>query len=252
VSTHSSAANEVKDYMARIPPVERNECKDFETVFEITEAIMGFVPNSMLIMARDPSLFAAFAQLSAVVVARPSRIDSGLKSLIMYIVSRSARCQYCTAHCANLAILRGVPTARLQAAWQYETSAEFNDAERAALRFSQAATDVPNAVSGEHLAALRRFFDDDEIIEIVATIAFMAFLNRWNDTLATPLEAAPRDFAEHHLKATGWSIGKHSDASLAVPLERRRVPLRTRLFLWLLRRWAPKAGRVESTLVSAR
>ena len=205
--------------MARIPPVERNECKDFETVFEITEAIMGFVPNSMLIMARDPGLFAAFAQLSAVVVARPSRIDPGLKSLIMYIVSRSARCQYCTAHCANLAILRGVPTARLQAAWQYETSAEF---------------------------------DDDEIIEIVATIAFMAFLNRWNDTLATPLEAAPRDFAEHHLTATGWSIGKHSDASLAVPVERRRVSLRTRLFLWLLRHWVPEAGRVESTLVSAR
>ncbi len=49
--------------MGCIPPLERNDCRDFEPGFEITEAIMGFVPNSMLIMARDPGLFAAFAQL---------------------------------------------------------------------------------------------------------------------------------------------------------------------------------------------
>ncbi len=238
--------------MGSISPLERGKCKDFETVFEITEAIMGFIPNSMLIMARDPGLFAAFAQLSAAVVARPSRIDPGLKSLIMYIVSRSAGCQYCAAHCANLAVLRGMPAQRVQEAWRYETSPEFNEAERTALRFSQAAADVPNAVSDVHFAALRRYFDENQIIEIVATIAFMAFLNRWNDTLATPLEAVPRDFAEHHLKATGWSIGKHSGASLAVPPERRGVSLSTRLFLWLLRRWAPKVGGGESMVTGAR
>ncbi len=83
--------------MARIAPVPRDECKDLATVFEITEAVMGFVPNSMLIMARDPDLLAAFAQLSAVIVARPGRIDSGLKALIMYAVSSSAGCQYCVA-----------------------------------------------------------------------------------------------------------------------------------------------------------
>jgi hypothetical protein len=44
--------------------------------------MMGFVPNSMLIMARDPDLLAAFGQLSAVIVARPGRINPGLKALI--------------------------------------------------------------------------------------------------------------------------------------------------------------------------
>ncbi len=51
--------------MARFAPAPRNECKDLATVFEITEAVMSFVPNSMLIMARDPDLLAAFGQLSA-------------------------------------------------------------------------------------------------------------------------------------------------------------------------------------------
>lgn len=230
--------------MARIAPVRRDSSKDFETVFEITEAVMGFVPNSMLIMARDPALFAAFADLSAVIVARPGGLDPGLKALIMYIVSRSAGCQYCVAHSANLAASRAIPVRKVEDVWKYEKSPEFNDAERAALRFAQAAGQVPNAVSDAHFAELRRHFDEDEILEIVAAIAFLGFLNRWNDTLATPLEAAPRDFAERHLAAAGWTLGKHAGATASDSLPGRAVSLKTRLFLWLLKRWGPKPRRV--------
>src|SRR5215470_4014440 len=115
-------------------------------------------------------------------------------------------------------------------------SPEFSDAERAALRFAQAAGQVPNAVSDAHFAELRRHLDEDEIIEIVAAIAFVGFLNRWNDTLATPLEAAPRNFAERHLTAAGWTLGKHSSGTVVNSPPQRSVPLKTRLFLWLLHR----------------
>lgn len=229
--------------MARIFPVRRDRIKDFDTVFAITEAVMGFVPNSMLIMARDPDLLAAFAELSAVIVARPGRIDPGLKALIMYVVSRSAGCQYCVAHSANLAASRAIPTRKVQEVWQYETSAEFNDAERAALRFAQAAGHVPNGVTDAHFEELRRHFDDDEILEIVAAVAFLGFLNRWNDTLATPLEPAPRDFAERHLATAGWTLGKHSGATVSDSLPRRVVSLKTHLFRWLIKRWGPKPRR---------
>jgi uncharacterized peroxidase-related enzyme len=225
--------------MARIAPVQRDSSKDFATVFEVTGAVMGFVPNSMLIMARDPELLAAFAELSAVIVARPGRIDPGLKALIMYVVSRSAGCQYCVAHSANLAASRGIPVRKVEDVWKYEKSPEFNDAERAALRFAQAAGQVPNAVTDADFTELRRHFDEDEILEIVAAIAFLGFLNRWNDTLQTPLEAAPRDFAERHLAAGGWTAGKHAGEPVADALPRRAVSLKTRLFLWLLKRWGP-------------
>jgi uncharacterized peroxidase-related enzyme len=229
--------------MARIAPLRREGTKDLETVLEVTEAVMGFVPNSMLIMARDPDLLAAFAELSAVIVARPGRLDPGLKALIMYIVSRSAGCQYCVAHSANLAASRAIPIRKVQEVWQYETSAEFNDAERAALRFAEAAGQVPNAVTEADFAELRRHFDEDEILEIVASVAFLGFLNRWNDTLATPLEAGPRDFAEQHLTGAGWTLGKHAGATVSDPLPLRPVSFKTRLFLWLIKRWGPKPRR---------
>lgn len=233
--------------MMRIAPVRRDSSKDFDTVFAITEAVMGFVPNSMRIMARDPDLLAAFAELSTMIVIRPGRLDPGLKALIMYIVSRSAGCQYCVAHSANLAASRAIPVRKIEEVWQYEKSPEFNDAERAALRFAQAAGQVPNAVTDADFAELRRHFDEDEILEIVAAVAFLGFLNRWNDTLATPLEATPRNFAERHLAAAGWTVGKHADASPADPRPRRAVPLKMRFFLWLLRHWRPKPRRGNTT-----
>ena len=224
----------------RIPPASRENARDFDTVFAITEAVMGFVPNSMLMMARDPELLAAFAELSALIVVRPGRLKPGLKALIMYMVSRSAGCQYCAAHSANLAALRDVSIRKIEALGQFEQSPEFSEAERAALRFAQAAGQVPNAAGQSEFAELSRHFDDDQILEMVAVLSLMGFLNRWNDTLATTLEAGPRNFAECHLPATGWTIGKHADTMPPDSQHRGSAPLKARLFLWLLRRWRPR------------
>jgi len=230
----------------RIAQASPENAKQFETVFAITEAVMGFVPNSMLVMARDPELLAAFAELSAIIVIRPGRLNPGLKALLMYMVSRSAGCQYCAAHSGNLAALRGVPTCKIEALGQFEQSPEFSEAERAALRFAQAAGQVPNSVGEAEFAELRRYFDEDQILEMVAVLALMGFLNRWNDTLATPLESGPRRFAECHLAASGWKAGKHQDATLRHPMPQRAIPLSARLFLWLLRSWRPKRGHRNS------
>ncbi|WP_064742725.1 carboxymuconolactone decarboxylase family protein [Edaphobacter aggregans] len=224
----------------QIATASRENAKEFDTVFAITEAIMGFVPNSMLIMARDPELLAAFAELSAIILVRPGRLNPGFKALIMYMVSRSAGCQYCAAHSANLAALRDIPIRKIEALGQFEQSPEFSEAERAALRFAQAAGQVPNAVGNTEFAELRRHFDDDQILEMVAVLALLSFLNRWNDTLATTLEAGPRNFAECHLAADGWKVGKHADTIPLDPQPRRSISLSARLFLWLLRRWRPR------------
>ena len=224
----------------RIAPANRENAKEFDTVFAIAEAVMGFVPNSMLIMARDPELLTAFAELSAIILVRPGRVNSGLKALIMYMVSRSAGCQYCAAHTANLAALRDVPIRKIEALEQFDESPEFSEAERAALRFARAAGLVPNAVGETEFADLRHHFDDDQILEMIAVLALLGFLNRWNDTLATPLEAGPRSFAECHLAATEWKVGKHAERMPLSAPPRRSTSPSARLFLWLLRLWRPR------------
>lgn len=58
-------------------------------------------------------------------------------------------------------------------------------------------------------ANLRRYWDEEQIIEIVGVIATFGFLNRWNDTLATPLEDEPIAIGERFLAPNGWNVGKH-------------------------------------------
>ena len=79
--------------------------------------------------------------------------------------------------------------------FEFESSDLFSDQEKAALRVAVHAGMVPNAVDAEHMNELSRHFSEKQVIEVVAVISLFGFLNRWNDTMATTLESAPKNFA---------------------------------------------------------
>jgi alkylhydroperoxidase family enzyme len=93
--------------------------------------------------------------------------------------------------------------------WEYQTSPLYSAAERAALDVAVAAGCVPNAVTDEMFMELCKHWSEEQIVEIVGVIALFGFLNRWNDTFATPLEDEPLEFAEKNLASHGWDAGKH-------------------------------------------
>ncbi len=49
--------------MARIEPLDPDTVPGLREKLKIVEAMLGFVPNSTLVMARRPELLAAFQQL---------------------------------------------------------------------------------------------------------------------------------------------------------------------------------------------
>ncbi len=77
------------------------------------------------------------------------------------------------------------------------------------LRIAQSVAQVPNAVTDEDFEELRQYWDDDQVVEIIAAISTFGFFNRWNDTLATELESSPLQFAKDNLSDAGWDVGKH-------------------------------------------
>ncbi|MBX9842171.1 MAG: carboxymuconolactone decarboxylase family protein [Xanthobacteraceae bacterium] len=170
---------------------------------------MGFIPNSVLIMQRVPQMVDAFTKMTVAIWNPQGKVDLKLKRLISHVASRSAGCRYCMAHTADGAARQGVEQRKLDAVWDYRTSPLFNDAERAALDVAVAAGCVPNAVTDEMFMDLRRHWNDEQVVEIVGVIAMFGFLNRWNDTFATPLEDEPLEYGEKHLASQGWDAGKH-------------------------------------------
>lgn len=81
-------------------------------------------------------------------------------------------------------------------------------AERAARRQAFHAALVPDEAGAEHFDVLKKHFDEGQIVEIVATIALFGYLNRWNDKMATTLEARAVAAADRAIGAVGWMAGK--------------------------------------------
>ena len=51
--------------------------------------------------------------------------------------------------------------------------------------------------------------DEEQIVEIVAAVSIFGFWNRWNDTMATDLEAPVYRVADAVLSPRGSTAGKH-------------------------------------------
>jgi alkylhydroperoxidase family enzyme len=202
--------------MAHVAPLPREALGTLLEQLGPMEQANGFLPNSILTMARIPGLPDAMIVLVRAVFMN-GLIPPDLAQLVAHVASTAAGCRYCQAHTGHAAERLATAPQKLAAAWEFETSELFDDAERAAMRLAFQAGAVPNCVTAEDFADLRRHFDDDQIAAIVAVISLFGFLNRWNDTMATELEGMPRAFGERVLAQNGWDVGKHASAADPVP-----------------------------------
>ena len=181
-----------------------------DDVFSRFNCVGAIIPNAILIMQRRPKILRAYVQMmGAVSDPETSEVDIGFKRLIAHVASRAAGCRYCMSHTAALALGSGIDDAKLEAVWEYRTSPLYTEAERIALDVALAAGVVPNAVTDEMFAKLRDHWSDGQIGEIVAMISLFGFLNRWNDTFATPLEDEALAIGQKYLAPHGWEAGKH-------------------------------------------
>ena len=183
---------------------------DIAAILAGFEASLGFVPASLGLMTHLPDVLRAFVGLSRAVMAPSERVPPPLKQMIAHVVSQAAGCRYCQAHTAHRAHEVGVDAEKIDQLWSFEHSPLFSPGERAALRLAMLAGQAPSAVEDADTAAVTAAFGPEGLAEITAVIAHFGFLNRWNDTLATPLEDAPRAFAALGLSRSGWTVGNHA------------------------------------------
>lgn len=195
--------------MSRIEPRSRDDLSEMEPGLALVEQFMGFVPNSMLTMARVPGLAEAFGNLAQTVMGS-NLVSPELRQLVAQVSSQAAGCRYCQVHTAHTAARMGVDADKLIDLWSFETSELFSDAERVALRFAMHAGSVPNAVTNDDFVELRKHYNDDQIASIVSTISVFGYLNRWNDTMGTELEDVPSQFGADTFANTEWEPGKHA------------------------------------------
>ena len=196
--------------MPLVRPLSPESNPDVSKLAEFFNETLGFCPNSVLTMQIRPEIARSFINLNMAVMTNHGRVTSALKRIIAWVSSNAAGCNYCQAHAIRAAERYGAEQEQLDNIWEYRTHKSFNEAERAALDFSLAASQFPNAVDEELQQRLHRHWDDGEIVEILAVVSLFGYLNRWNDSMATSIENGAIESAEKYLAKSGWNKGKHA------------------------------------------
>jgi len=196
--------------MPLVTPLDANHDQETKELAEFFNETLGFCPNSVLTMQHRPAISKAFIQLNKAVMANEGKVTSALKRMIAWVSSNATGCRYCQAHAIRAAERYGAEQEKLDNIWDYRTHKAFSEAERAALDFSLAASQVPNAVDDAIQKRLYDYWNEGEIVEMLGVISLFGYLNRWNDSMGTSIEKGAVESGEKYLQKTGWNSGKHA------------------------------------------
>ena len=195
--------------MSLINPIHTIKDDETKELVKFFNETLGFCPNSVLTMQKNPAIAKAFINLNMAVMKNHGSLTSEFKRLIAFVSSNTTGCRYCQAHTIRAAERYGASKERLENIWNFEESDCFSEQEKIALRFTREASKVPVATSQEMEEELKQHWSEDDIIEMMGVIALFGYLNRWNDVMGTSLEDDAIESANQYLKEKGWDIGKH-------------------------------------------
>jgi AhpD family alkylhydroperoxidase len=139
---------------------------------------------------RSPLVFATLSLLYGALDRRRSPIEPALRSLLTVRVSQINWCHFCVDINSATGLKRGISAEQLDALPQFETSTLFDDRQKAALAYAEAMTRSDAGVDDPLMARLKRYFDDDTVIELTALIAFQNMSSKFN----AALNVAPQGF----------------------------------------------------------
>ena len=181
--------------------------KELNKLIKFYNETLGFCPNSIKTMFIRPQIAYAFINLNKAVMENKGKVSSKLKRLIGYITSMVSGCKYCQAHTIRAADRYGASKSQIEEIWNFRDSNNFSDKEKVALEFALLASSVPNQVNKKISEELKKYWNDGEIVEILGVISLFGFLNRWNDSMGTPIEDSALKSGNTYLK--NWNPDKH-------------------------------------------
>lgn len=146
----------------------------------------GTLLNPTRWWGRMPRLFWLVALFVGYLERKNARLDPTLRALLMTHVSQLCDCAFCIdANSLRLAQRCGAME-KVQAVAKWRDSACFSASERAALAYAEAVTATPPRVTDEVKKELHCHFNDAQISEMTALVAFQNLSARFNAALEIP------------------------------------------------------------------
>ncbi len=169
-----------KPYLSRLG---RNEVTpEVGAIYDHFQRQRGNVPNMFRTIAHRPEILQTMiAHFQAIL--NTGTVPLKLKELLIVRTSQMNDCEYCLASHTVLAKKLGWSQEQLDSLASFESREDFTPAEKAALRLAEAMTNNAHPLPEAQFDELRSFFDEGEIVELMAAVGLFNYFNRFNNAL---------------------------------------------------------------------
>ena len=175
----------MKNQQSWIPPLS-NIPSSLAPIVMMQKKHYGEILHPTRWWGRMPRLFWLVALFVGWLERKKARLTPELRALLMTRVSQQCHCAFCIdANSLRLA-QRSNTVEKVQAVAQWQQSALFSEAERAALDYADAMTATPPLISEAQKVTLRQFYNVEQISEMTALVAFQNLSARFNAALDIP------------------------------------------------------------------
>ena len=141
-----------------------------------------------LLWARAPPLFVAVALLYGAFERKRARVDPVLRALVTARVAQINWCRFCMDINAFLLTRRTGSLEKAEALAGWRGSDLFSAKEKVVLEYVEAVTCTERQVDDDLMERLRRFFDEDAIVELTGLVAFQNLSSKFNSALDVPAQ----------------------------------------------------------------
>ncbi len=174
--------------MARVSLVEKDKAHPVvKELYEKEEQRGWPIINLFKVMGHCPYIGLNFQRLGSSIL-RGEKLSPKLRELAILRVGNLARSEYeFTKHTA-IGLKAGVAQKQIDELASWKTSPAFNETEGAVLAYTdEVAENI--SVSDKTFANLKRFFDEDQIVEITTVIGYYGMVSRILVALKVELES---------------------------------------------------------------
>jgi uncharacterized peroxidase-related enzyme len=170
---------------ALIAPLSKEQAAPVvQPIFDKLSHVFGHMPSFFATMARVPEALQHFMPLYGAIIDKGS-VEAKYKELAYLKTAQINGCEYCfQAHSAS-GKKNGVSEDQIKALAFFSRSKAFDEKEKAVLLYAERVTRGASAIRPAALQELKRYFNDDQIVELTLTICMANFTNRFNDALLT-------------------------------------------------------------------
>jgi len=152
-------------------------------MYRVAKRRYGQVPEPFTVAAHHRKLMVAGAVHETMIDRASKTLPRNVRQLAVFWTARAIGCSWCVDFGSMLQRLDGLDIKRLAEIDDYATSPAFTEDERAAIRYADAMTTDPHAVTDEQVADLRARFGDTGVIELTYQIGVENMRARMNTAL---------------------------------------------------------------------